>query len=124
MSPWLFNLFMGGVLKEVHAKVLERGTGMQCVEDGAGHGGWAWEARQLFADDIALVAMEKLLKLVSQFRRVITFCVITYFYSTESYALIGPLSPKPSMPSSSLFNLGKLPAFTITLVSLPCQPPP
>lgn len=42
MSPWLFNLFMDGVV---------RGMSMQSVGDER-----AWEVHQLFADDTAMVA--------------------------------------------------------------------
>ena len=68
MSPWLFNLFMDGVVREVNARVLERGASMQSVGDER-----AWEVSQLlFADDTALVAdsSEKLQKLVTEFGKV------------------------------------------------------
>ena len=67
MSPWLFNLYMDGVVREVSARV--EGEGVKMV----GADGRGWELCQiLFADDTALVAdsEEKLQKLVEEFGRV------------------------------------------------------
>lgn len=64
MSPGLFNIFIDSVVKEVNARVLEKGTemvdGQKCK----------WEVNQLlFADDTALVgdSEEKLQRLVTEF---------------------------------------------------------
>ena len=54
MSPWLFNLYMDGVVREVQAGTLCRGAQLvgTCEEK--------WEASQLlFADDTVLVADSK-----------------------------------------------------------------
>ena len=64
MSPWLFNVCMDGVVREVNARVL--GKGLELLSANAGR----FEINQLlFADDIALVADsgEKLCRLVSEF---------------------------------------------------------
>jgi len=66
MSPWLFNLFMDGVVREVNARMLGRGCEMV-------HGNETWHLSQLlFADDTALVAdsEERLSMLVKEFGRV------------------------------------------------------
>ena len=68
MSPWLFNLFMDGVVREVNIKVGESGLGLM-----EGNGGPEWKINQvLFADDTALVAdtEEALQQLVTEFGRV------------------------------------------------------
>ena len=67
MSPWLFNIYMDGVVREVNARVLGRGLSL-VNEDGR-----EWSLNQLlFADDTALVAdsEEKLRRLVTEFGRV------------------------------------------------------
>ena len=67
MSPWLFNLYIDGVVREVNARVMGRGLELN------GGGGMRWELCQLlFADDTALVAdtEEKLRTLVREFGRV------------------------------------------------------
>ena len=67
MSPWLFNVYMDGVVKEVNARIL--GRGLELI----GADGGAYELNQLlFADDTALVAdsEEKLCRLVTEFGRV------------------------------------------------------
>ena len=67
MSPWLFNIYMDGVVREVYARV--GGNGVNLVEDDGRH----WELCQvLFADDTALVAdsEDKLQKIVEEFDRV------------------------------------------------------
>ena len=67
MSPWLFNIYMDGVVREVNASVLGRGLGLVSEE------GEEWCVNQLlFADDTALVAdtEEKLARLVREFARV------------------------------------------------------
>jgi len=64
MSPWLFNMFMDGVVKEVNARVMSRGA--ELLEGN----GVSWQVSQLlFADDTALVAdsEEKLRRLVVEF---------------------------------------------------------
>ena len=67
MSPWLFNLYMDGVVREVQARA--RGRGAQLV----GTDEEKWEVSQLlFADDTVLVAdsKKKLERLVEEFGRV------------------------------------------------------
>ena len=67
MSPWLFNLYIDVVVREVNARVL--GRGLKLV-DGNDNG---WELNQLlFADDTAVVAdsEQKLCQLVTEFGRV------------------------------------------------------
>ena len=67
MSPWLFNVYMDGVVREVNARVLQRGV--RLISDA----GMEWEVNQLlFADDTALVADSevKLQRLVEEFGRV------------------------------------------------------
>ena len=67
MSPWLFNVYMDGVVREVNARIL--GRGLELI----GADGGAYELSQLlFADDTALVAdsEEKLCRLVTEFGRV------------------------------------------------------
>ena len=50
MSPWLFNMYMDGVVREVYNRVNGMGVSM-CT------GGVWWVLSQLlFADDIALMA--------------------------------------------------------------------
>ena len=51
MSPWLFNLYMDGVAREVNARVL--GRGLKLVDGNESE----WELNQLlFADDTVVVA--------------------------------------------------------------------
>ena len=67
MSPWLFNLFIDGVVREVNASVMGQGLGLVDERDGI------WELNQLlFADDAVFVAdsEEKLRRLVTEFGRV------------------------------------------------------
>ena len=67
MSPWLFNMYMDGVAREVNARV--NGQGAELV----GEDGERWELSQLlFADDTVLIAdsEEKLCRLVSEFGKV------------------------------------------------------
>ena len=67
MSPWLFNVYMDGVVREVNVRVL--GKGLELLSASGGR----FEINQLsFADDTALVAdsVEKLCELVSEFGRV------------------------------------------------------
>ena len=67
MSPWLFNVYMVDVVREVNAKVFEKGLEFLSVNGGR------FEINQLqFAVDTALVAdsEEKLCILVSEFGRV------------------------------------------------------
>ena len=67
MSPWLFNLYIDGVVREVNARVLGRGLKLTDSNENE------WEMNQLlFADDTVVVAdsEEKLCQLVSEFGRV------------------------------------------------------
>ena len=67
MSPWLFNVYMDGVVREVNARMLGRGLGL------VGADGREWNLNQLlFADDTALVADSevRLRQLVEEFGRV------------------------------------------------------
>ena len=67
MSPWLFNLYMDGVVREVNVRVL--GKGLELLSANGGR----FEIKQLlFADDTALLAdsEEKLCRLVSEFGRI------------------------------------------------------
>ena len=67
MSPWLFNVYMDGVVREVNARVLGKGLEIMSVNGGR------FEINQLlFADDTALVADsdQKLCRPVTEFGRV------------------------------------------------------
>ena len=67
MSPWLFNVYIYGVVREVNVRVLGKGLELLSAN------GSRFEINQLlFADDTALVAdsEEKLCRLVSEFGRV------------------------------------------------------
>ena len=67
MSPWLFNLYIDGVVREVNARV--GGRGLKLID----RDGNDWEMNQLlFADDTVVMAdsEEKLCQLVSEFGRV------------------------------------------------------
>ena len=67
MSPWLFNIYMDVVVREVYARA--EGDGVNLV----GVDGRGWELCQvLFADHTTLVAdlEDKLQKLVEEFGRV------------------------------------------------------
>ena len=67
MSPWLFNLYMDGVVREMNARA--RGMGLKLIDESENE----WEMNQLlFADDTVIVAdsEEKLNQLVSEFGRV------------------------------------------------------
>ena len=67
MSPWLFNVHMYGMVREVNVRVLGEGLDGLSANDGR------FEINQLlFADDTALVAdsYDKLSRLVSEFGRV------------------------------------------------------
>ena len=64
MSPWLFNVYMDGVVREVNVRVLGKRLGLLSANGGR------FEINQLlFADDTAIVAdsEEKLCRLVSEF---------------------------------------------------------
>ena len=66
MSPWLFNVYIDGVIREVNARVLGKG-----LEFLSANGGRLGINQLLFTDDTALVAdSEKLCRLVSEFGRV------------------------------------------------------
>ena len=66
ISPWLFNVYIDGVVREVNVKFL--GKGLELLSANGGR----FEINQLlFADDTALVAdSEKLCRQVSEFGRV------------------------------------------------------
>ena len=66
MLPWLFNLYIDGVVREVNARVL--GRGLKLVDGNYNE----WELNQLFADDTLVVAdsERKLCQLVTEFGRV------------------------------------------------------
>ena len=67
MSPWLFNLYIDGVVREVNARALGRGLKLVDGNDNE------WELNQLlFADDTVVVAdsESKLCQLVTEFGRV------------------------------------------------------
>ena len=67
MSPWLFNVYMDDVVREVNARVLWKGLELLRVNDGR------FEINHLlFADDTALVAdsEQKLCRLMTEFGRV------------------------------------------------------
>ena len=67
MSPWLFNLYIDGVVREVNARVL--GRGLKLVDGNENE----WELNQLlFADDTVVVAdsERKLCQLLTEFGRV------------------------------------------------------
>ena len=67
MSPWLYNVYMDGVVQEVNVRVL--GKMLKLLSANC----CRFEINQvLFADDTALVAdsEEKLCRLVSEFGRV------------------------------------------------------
>ena len=51
MSPWLFNVYMNGVVREVIVRVLGKGLELLCA-----NGGRFKINQLLFADDKALVA--------------------------------------------------------------------
>ena len=68
MSPWLFNVYMDGVVREVKAEMLKNGVKLRM-------NGREWEiGLLLFADDTALVAdsSEKLRRIIESFARVCT----------------------------------------------------
>ena len=67
MSPWLFNVYMDGVVREVNVR--ELGNGLKLL---SANGGRLEIHQLLFADDTAHVAdsEEKLCRLVSEFGRV------------------------------------------------------
>ena len=66
MSPWLFNVYMDGVVRVLNVRVLEKALELLSANGGG------FEINQLlFADDTALVAdsWEKLCRLLSEFGR-------------------------------------------------------
>ena len=67
MSPWLFNVYMDGVVREVNVRASGRGVSVLGV-----NGAVCQVSQLLFADDTALVAdsEENLRKLVAEFGRV------------------------------------------------------
>ena len=64
LSPWLFNVYMDGVVREVNVRVLARGLELLSANGGRFH-----INQLLFADDTALLANseEKLRGLVNEF---------------------------------------------------------
>jgi hypothetical protein len=65
MSPWLFNIFMDGVIKEMKVRTMHRGIEM----NNSGH--TCTISSLLFADDTVLSDSEqRLQELVSEFERV------------------------------------------------------
>ena len=69
MSPWLFNVYMDSVVRDVNIRVLWKGLELLSVNGGSAR----FEINQLlFADDSALVAdsEKKLCRLVIEFGRV------------------------------------------------------
>ena len=65
MSPWLFHVYMDGVVREVNIRVLRK-----LLELPSANGGRFETNQLLFADNTALVAdSEKLCRLVSVFGR-------------------------------------------------------
>ena len=66
ISPWLFNVYMDGVVREVNVRVL--GKRLELL---SANGGMFEINQPLFADDTAIVAdSEKLCRLVCEFGRV------------------------------------------------------
>ena len=67
ISPWLFNVYTDGMVREVNVSVL--GKGLELL---SANGGRFEIIQSLFADDTALVAdlEEKLCRPVSEFGRV------------------------------------------------------
>ena len=66
MSPWLFNLFMDAVMKEVREKAGDVGVTLQDEKENT-----EWKVDWLmFADDTVLLGEEKLERLVQEFGRV------------------------------------------------------
>ena len=67
ISPWLFNAYMDGVIREVNVRVLGKR-----LEQLSANGGKFEINQMLFADDTALVAdsEKKLCRLVSEYGRV------------------------------------------------------
>ena len=66
MSPWLFNVYMDGVVRELNVRVL--GKGLELL---SANGDRSETNQLLFADDTALVpdSEDKLCRLVSEFGR-------------------------------------------------------
>ena len=55
MSPWMFNLFIDGVVREVNTRLI--GMGVKMLESGSGGVVMEWLLDQLlFADDTTIVA--------------------------------------------------------------------
>ena len=71
ISPWLFSLYIDGVVREVNARVL--GSGLKLVDGNDNE----WELNQLlFVDDTVMLAdsKRKLCQLVTEFGRPCTVC--------------------------------------------------
>ena len=75
--PWLFNVFMNGVVRVVNVWVLWKG-----LELLSANGGWFEINQLLFSDGTALVAdlKEKLCRLVSVFGRVYEISLLRVKY--------------------------------------------
>ena len=83
MSPWFFNVYMDGVVREVNVRAL--GKGLELLSANGGR----FEINQLlFADDTALVADSdnKLCRLVSEFGRVIVIVPMA-LYGAEAWGM-------------------------------------
>ena len=65
MSPWMFNVYMDGVIGEVNVSVL--GKRLELL---SGNGGRFERNQLLFADDTSVAAHEKFCKLVSEYGKV------------------------------------------------------
>ena len=63
MSPWLFNMYMDGVVREVNERLLGRGVEL------VGQEGDVWRVNQLYADDAVLLgnSRQNLLWLLDEF---------------------------------------------------------
>ena len=98
MSPWLFNIFMDGVVREVYSRV--NGVGVKMREEGERE----WVLSQLlFADDTALVAesAEQLQCLVGEFGRVCKRRKLRVNVEKSKVMCIGG-SEDPAMPDIML----------------------
>ena len=69
ISPWLFNIFFGKVVRQTNERVTGRG-----VKLGHGNGRWCEIKQVLYADDTALVAEIRtyLQHIVNEFRGRVT----------------------------------------------------
>ena len=98
MSPWLFNVYMDGVVREVYARVNGMGVKMRV------HGESEWILSQLlFADDTALVAesAEQLQCLVREFGRVCERRKLRVNVEKSKVMSVG-VNVEPSLPNIML----------------------